>query len=408
LSRFLRARLNGPFEEPEIGSVAILRARLNGPFEEPFENFSYVKRIVFGTAMDKDGGVQVVPVSLPDGRSYSVHVGVEVRFELAAVLAEVAPKAKRVAIVTQQAVIDAFAFVPDLGDAVTTQTFVIGPGEAEKSLTTVESLCRQWSAWGMTRNDVVIAIGGGLVTDVGGFAASVYLRGVQVIYVSTTLLGMIDAAIGGKTGVNLPEGKNLVGAFWQPSAVLCDLDAMQTMPPRELRSGLGEMVKYHFIEGTPPITRTLGGLESLPMEDRIARCVAIKSAVVAADEREGGLRAVLNYGHTLAHAIEIATDFSVMHGEAVAVGLVYAAEVAYRLGRIDRDRVEEHRKLVSAHDLSVTVPAGLSGEEVLTLMARDKKALDGITFVLDGNNGIESVRCEDRVLLLDALEAVRS
>ncbi len=337
-----------------------------------------------------------------------MHIGAGVRHELAAIVAAVAPNAKRAAIVTQSAVVDAFGFSPDLGDSMAMQTFVIGPGEAEKTLNTVESLCRQWSAWGMTRNDVIIAIGGGLVTDVGGFAASVYLRGVQVVYISTTLLGMIDAAIGGKTGVNLPEGKNLVGSFWQPSAVLCDLDAMETMPPRELRSGLGEMVKYHFIEGTAPIDRTVGGLESLPMEDRIARCVAVKSAVVAADEREGGLRAVLNYGHTLAHAIEIATDFSVMHGEAVAVGLVYAAEVAYRLGRIDRDRVEEHRKLVSAHELSTTVPSGLSGEEVLTLMARDKKALDGITFVLDSDRGIESVRCDDRNLLLDALDAVRA
>jgi 5-deoxy-5-amino-3-dehydroquinate synthase len=352
--------------------------------------------------------VQVVPVSLPDGRSYNVCVGAGVRNELASILKEVAPSAKRAAIVTQPAVEIAFGSVgAALAGVVDSQTFLIGPGEAEKSLSTVETLCRQWSQWGMTRNDVVIAVGGGLVTDVGGFAASVYLRGIKVIYVSTTLLGMIDAAIGGKTGVNLPEGKNLVGAFWQPSAVLCDLDALATMPPRELRSGLGEMVKYHFIEGTDPIGHTPGGLESLELSQRIARCVEIKAAVVGADEREGGLRAVLNYGHTLAHAIEIATDFQVMHGEAVGIGLVYAAEVAFRLGRIDATRVAEHRKLLSAHDLSSTVPDGIDPEEILALMGRDKKALDGITFVLDGAKGIETVRCDDRAALLDALEAMR-
>ena len=139
---------------------------------------------------------------------------------------------------------------------------------------------------------------GGIVTDTAGFAAACYHRGVPVVHVSTTLLGQIDAAIGGKTGVNLPEGKNLVGAFWQPAAVLCDTEVLATLPPREYRSGLGELAKYHFLGG--------GDLDALPLDERVAACVAIKAAVVAGDEREGGRRATLNYGHTLAHAIEIA------------------------------------------------------------------------------------------------------
>ncbi len=343
-------------------------------------------------------------VALPDGRNYPVHIGSGVRETLAAVVAEVAPNAKRAAIVTQEAVRNALG---EMHAGIEQREFLIGAGEADKNLSTIEKLCSDWSAWGMTRNDVVIAVGGGLVTDVGGFAASVYLRGIKVIYVSTTLLGMIDAAIGGKTAVNLPEGKNLVGAFYQPSAVLCDLDAMATMPARELRSGLGEMVKYDFLEGTDILSRTPGGLESLPLPERIARCVAIKAQVVAADEREGGLRAILNYGHTLAHAIEIASKFEVMHGEAVAMGLIYAAEVASRLGRIDADRVAQHRRLVAAQDLATITPA-LDPEELVLLMSRDKKALDGITFVLDGPNGIESVRVEDKALLLDALKAVQA
>ena len=176
------------------------------------------------------------------------------------------------------------------------------------------------------------------------FCAAVYHRGIAVVHVPTTLLGMVDAAIGGKTGVNLPEGKNLVGAFWQPRAVLCDTDALATLPERERLSGLGEMAKYHFLTGAD--------LLALPLEERIAACVRIKADVVAADEREDLAntrgRAVLNYGHTLAHALETAGRYDLRHGEAVAVGLVYAAELAHHLGRIDRSRVDDHRRVANS------------------------------------------------------------
>ena len=159
------------------------------------------------------------------------------------------------------------------------RVFLLGEGEAAKTLGTVEELCRQWASWGLTRADVVVAVGGGVVTDVAGFAAAVYHRGLPVVHVPTTLLGQIDAAIGGKTGVNLPEGKNLVGAFWQPSAVLCDTDTLASLPEREYRSGLGELAKYHFLGGAD--------LDGLTLPQRVARSVAIKAAVVAGDEREG-------------------------------------------------------------------------------------------------------------------------
>ncbi len=219
------------------------------------------------------------------------------------------------------------AYLPDL----TVDVFEIGVGESSKSLTTLEGLMRSFARIGLTRNDVVVGVGGGMVTDVAGFAAASWHRGIPVVHVSTSLLGMVDAAIGGKTGVNLPEGKNLVGAFWQPSGVVCDLDALATLPPREMRCGLGEMAKYHFLTGDD--------LLSMELDERIARCVEIKAEIVAADEREGGRRALLNYGHTLAHALETATDHELAHGEAVAIGLVYAAELAHELGRIDADRV---------------------------------------------------------------------
>src|SRR5207248_3811411 len=151
--------------------------------------------------------------------------------------------------------------------------------------------------------------GGGVGTDTAGFAAAACHRGVGWVAVPTTLLGQVDAAIGGKTGVNLPEGKNLVGSFWQPSAVLCDTEVLETLPPREYRSGLGEMAKYHFLGGEALIDCNL--------DERVARCVAIKAEVGASDEREGGRRAILNYGHTLGHDLETAGHYELRHGEAV-------------------------------------------------------------------------------------------
>ncbi len=316
-----------------------------------------------------------VTVPLAD-RAYDVVVGEGAISELSALVPEAA---RRVAVVTQHGVpMD----VSLLGRSV--ETFVIGAGEAAKSLATIEELTRGFARMGLTRRDVVIGVGGGMVTDVAGFAAASWHRGTPVLHVATTLLGMIDAAIGGKTGVNLPEGKNLVGSFWQPSGVICDLDALATLPEREMRCGLGEMSKYHFLTGDD--------LLALPMAERIARCIEIKAEVVASDEREGGRRALLNYGHTLAHAIEIATDHDIAHGEAVAVGLMFAAELAMELGRIDDGRVDEHRRIVAGeYGLRVTPPERLDVEELMGLMARDKKALDGLTFVLDGPDGVEVV-----------------
>jgi 5-deoxy-5-amino-3-dehydroquinate synthase len=243
-------------------------------------------------------------------------------------------------------------------------------------------------------------MGGGSTTDAAGFAAAAYLRGVSWTAVPTTLVGQVDAAIGGKTGVNLPEGKNLVGAFWQPSAVLCDTEVLATLPPREYRCGLGEMAKYHFLTGDD--------LGALDLDARVARCVEIKADVVASDEREGGRRAILNYGHTLAHALETAGDYDLRHGEAVAIGLIYAADVAQRLGRIDARRVAEHRDVVAAYDLPMRVPPGLDLDELLALFARDKKAVHGVTLVLDGPAGVEPVTGIDEGVLREALEAVAS
>ncbi|MFP5577832.1 MAG: 3-dehydroquinate synthase family protein [Acidimicrobiia bacterium] len=331
-----------------------------------------------------------VEVPVP-GRSYPAVIGRGARRELPALLP---PGTGRVAVVTQRGI----GMTADPG--VEHRLFHIESGEDSKTLRTVEWLCRQWATWGLTRNDCVVAIGGGMVTDVAGFAAATYHRGVPVVHVATTLLGMVDAAIGGKTGVNLPEGKNLVGAFWQPSAVVCDLEALDTLPPRELRGGYGELAKYRFLPGGED-------LDAMELDEQVAQCVRIKAAIVAADEREGGVRATLNYGHTLAHAIETAGGYDLRHGEAVAVGLVYAAALARRLGRISDERVALHRDIVTRYELPTTIPDGLGDDQLLSLMGRDKKALTGLTFALDGEHGVEIVTGVDPDIARAALGDVR-
>ena len=329
-----------------------------------------------------DGGLISVRVELGE-RSYPVLVGPGARHRLLDVLPV---GARRAAVVTQSRV----GVAVDAG--VEQRTFLMPEGEEAKCLETVEDLCRGFSRFGLTRADVVVAVGGGVVTDTAGLAAALYHRGVALVHVATTLLAQVDAAIGGKTGVNLPEGKNLVGAFWQPSAVLCDTDALQTLAPEEYRSGLGEMAKYHFLTDD-------ADFGDLPLAEKVARCVAVKAAFVTADEREdpavsshpGRSRAILNYGHTLAHALETAGHYDLRHGEAVAVGLVFAARLARRLGRIDDERVAEHVAVVQSYGLPTAIPAGADPAGLVELMARDKKALDGFTFVLDGPRGPEVV-----------------
>lgn len=301
-------------------------------------------------------------------------------------LSDVIPRdVKRIVVVSQSGIPLAESCVARAREHVSEVHHIdIDDGETAKSLRTIEELCEYFASVGLNRQDLVIGVGGGLVTDVAGFAASVWHRGTRVVHVATTLLAMVDAAIGGKTGVNLKSGKNLVGAFWQPSGVICDLAALDTLPEREMRCGLGEISKYHFLTGEDLLALDLG--------ERIARCVQIKADIVAGDEREGGRRALLNYGHTLAHAIETVGGHSLAHGEAVAVGVVFAAELARDLGRIDQSRVDEHRKVVEGHyGLESRPPAGLDIDALMATMARDKKAITGLTFVLDSDQGLDVV-----------------
>jgi len=327
--------------------------------------------------------VHALSVDLAD-RSYPVLVGAGARHEVARF---VPPSAKSAVIVTQQSIKDA-GWVDGLDPGVPAQVCLIPDGEEAKTLATVEGLARFFATAGLSRADVVVAVGGGIVTDVAGFAAATYHRGTAYLNVATSLLAQVDAAIGGKTGVNLPEGKNLVGAFWQPNAVLCDTETLSTLPPREWACGRGEIAKYAFLGDAPTADQ--------PIEEQVARCAGIKAAVVAEDEREGGRRMILNYGHTLAHALEAAGQadhpgWDLRHGEAVAIGILFAALLAQRLGRIDADRVAEHRRVIGSFDLPTDLPSGAEAAELVTFMGRDKKAQQDLTFVLDGPRGVETV-----------------
>jgi 5-deoxy-5-amino-3-dehydroquinate synthase len=331
--------------------------------------------------------VRHVPVDAASGR-YEVVVGEGARHGLAALLAARVPKCQAAAVVTQQRVVDE-GWLEGLDPGVDASLHVIDEGESAKSLATVERLCAELVTEGVSRRDVVVGFGGGVVTDVAGLVASVHLRGVALVQLPSTLLGQVDAAIGGKNGVNLPEGKNLVGTFHQPIGVLCDTAVLATLPAREWACGNGEIAKYALLIGGDPVA-----LAAAPLDEKIARCVEIKASFVADDEREGGRRALLNYGHTLAHALETAqsglSDADLRHGEAVAVGIAFAARLAARLGRIDVDRVREHDETLEVFGLQGELPE-TSASALVELMRADKKAHHSLTFVLDGPAGFELV-----------------
>ena len=351
-------------------------------------------------------GLTRVPVDLP-ARRYDVLVGPGAIGELARVLAT----RRRVAVVTQPG-IQHVAIVESalVGAGIEHAVFTMGDGEDAKSLATAERLSREFAAWGLLRGDAVVAVGGGVVGDTAGFVAAIYHRGVDVVQVPTTLLAMVDAAIGGKTAVNIPEGKNLLGAFHQPIAVLSDPAVLATLPERQYRCGLGEVAKYALIDDDVEI-RTAGpaiaAREPHAVERAIARCAAIKARFVVADELErSGVRAVLNYGHTLAHALETATGHALLHGEAVAVGLVFAAHLAGALERIPPSVVAAHTELVGSLGLPTRAPGGLRRDDLLAIMGRDKKASGGLTFVLAGPKGIERVDDPDRAAIGKAFAAI--
>lgn len=259
-------------------------------------------------------------------------------------------------------------------------TLILPDGEAHKTLDNWYGILNKLAMMGAQRDATIIALGGGVIGDMAGFAAASYMRGIRVIQMPTTLLAQVDASVGGKTGVNLPQGKNLVGAFHQPGAVLIDVDTLNTQQARDYSAGLAEVVKYaairdaEFMQWLELNQAAIMGRRADVLIEMIVRSVRHKAEVVEADEREQGQRALLNFGHTFGHALETATEYHrYRHGEAVAIGMLLAAKLSARLSWIPQADVDRLKNLLLAFDLPIDVPEGISAEQLLELMQLDKK-----------------------------------
>ncbi len=291
-------------------------------------------------------------------------------------------------------------------------------GEAYKRWSSVESLLVRWLELGLHRGDAVAAVGGGVVTDMVGFAAAVFLRGITWLAVPTTLLAMVDAAVGGKTGVNLEQGKNLVGAFWPPQLVVIDVATLSTLPVRELRAGAAEVIKtawigdHDLLELLP--ADGLASFASMPDESwqqLVLRCLAVKAAVVAADEREAGARAALNFGHTLGHALEAVTGYTrFLHGEAVAWGLLAATELGCRRGTLSEDAAGTMRRAIRGLEPLPAI-ADIDPDALRAHLDRDKKRDDdGVKWVLPTDGGVSlghPVASEEALEVFDELQRIQ-
>ncbi|MDQ4064681.1 MAG: 3-dehydroquinate synthase, partial [Actinomycetota bacterium] len=318
---------------------------------------------------------------------YPVVVGSDL-LERAAALVAASPTPRRVAIVThpEVAVIAKDVAASFSAADIEVSSFEAPSGEATKSLASAEDLLSAFAGAGLERSDVVVGVGGGVVTDLTGFVASTYHRGIRCAYVPTTLLAQVDASIGGKTAVNLPEGKNLVGTYHHPLAVVCDVRTLGSLPDKEFVSGLAEVAKYGFIQDPDLLDLIEADADRLRardpalLEEIVTRCVAIKAAIVAVDERDGGPRAILNYGHTVGHALEAARHGTLRHGEAVALGMMAAVHCAHALGYADEDLVQRHRAVLSLLGLPTAIDT--SFDELAPYIMRDKKASGGPRFVL--------------------------
>ncbi|HLX29358.1 MAG TPA: 3-dehydroquinate synthase [Casimicrobiaceae bacterium] len=323
-------------------------------------------------------------------RAYPIHIGEGLLAHAGDRLA--LPRGQRAVIVTN-AVVAANHLAPlkaSLRDAGVDADVVLLPdGEAHKNQETLDDLLTRLLELHAERSTTLIALGGGVIGDIAGFAAAIYQRGIQLVQIPTTLLAQVDSSVGGKTGINHPLGKNMIGAFWQPRAVLIDISVLATLPDRELSAGLAEVIKYGAIRDAEFLAWLETNIASLLARDgkalvhAIHRSCAIKAGIVAADERESGERALLNFGHTFGHAIEAAQGYGAwLHGEAVAAGMVCAARLSERVCGLARSDTARLRDLVAGAKLPIAPPK-IASERWLDLMRRDKKVVGGtMRFVL--------------------------
>ena len=345
----------------------------------------------------------IIPVDL-GMQSYEVDLDEGTRHRLRRLIETRAPRAKSVALVTSEALARQPWF--DFESGRSQHVVTVPEGESAKTMSVLSVLLEQLSELELSRDDVVVGVGGGAITDLAGLAAALYLRGVALVQIPSSLVGQVDAAIGGKTAVNLGAGKNLAGAFYQPIGVLCDFELLRTLPERERVGGMGEVAKCWLLEGG-----FAAELAETSLHDLILMSVRLKASIVSGDERESGRRALLNYGHTLAHALEkvsLARDVDELrHGEAVAIGLAFAARLAHSLGRIDRSEIERHDEVLGALGLGTRVPEHFPTSSLLEAMAHDKKAHHDLTFVLAGAEGFDVVTNLDPGVVRDALDRFR-
>lgn len=364
--------------------------------------------------MTKDQGLRVVRVE--GDQPYEVVIGHHLLDEVPKILGDTV---RRVLLIHPAALAASAEAVREDLLAIGYEVLLAEVPDAEAAKTAqVAAFC--WQVLGQadfTRSDAIVSLGGGATTDLAGFVASTWLRGIRVVHLPTTLLAMVDAAVGGKTGINTAEGKNLVGTFFPPAGVLCDLAALETMPRYDYVAGLAEVIKCGFIadprileivEADPELVADpVRAARSPELLELVERSVAVKARVVGEDLRESGLREILNYGHTFGHAIEQVERYSWRHGAAVSVGMVFAAELARLAGRLDDADVARHRAVLTSVGLPVTY-RGDRWEQLLAAMRRDKKTRgDVLRFVvLDGVDRPSRLEGPDPTLLAAAYAEV--
>ena len=334
-----------------------------------------------------------VPVHLSE-RSYAVLVGSDLMDRVGEQVRRVLPEARVCAVVTDSTV------GPLYGDRVLTSLrrsgfepvlITVAAGEPSKSMVCVEDVCRHMIRAGMDRTSFLVALGGGVVGDLAGFAASIFFRGIPYVQIPTTVVSVVDSSVGGKTGVNTPEGKNLLGCFHQPRLVLADVDTLSTLPRREYNEGFAEIIKHAAIrdEAMMELIERLPGAEGGGRTEAlvalVARNVAIKAAIVAADEHEtAGLRALLNFGHTIGHGIEASAGYGqLLHGEAISLGIVAALRISEEVAGLDAGASEKVIALLRRYELPLRLPASITTADVMAKLSRDKKFMAGaVRFVV--------------------------
>jgi 3-dehydroquinate synthase len=323
-------------------------------------------------------------------RSYSIHVGSGILEQLGSLVFDVAPSSSYF-FVLDTTIEDTHGLAAVQSFTQETDVFALQALETNKTIATIQDIWASMLTFGCDRTVPVIAVGGGLVGDVGGFAAATYMRGVPLIQVPTTLLAMVDASIGGKTGINLPLerpdgqpvlGKNLAGSFWQPKVVVADVDVLQTLDDRQLRCGLAECVKHAMLGHDALLEFIEQHVDDIFTRDTdvlielVVQCATIKVEVVAADERESNLRALLNLGHTFAHAIEPLPELGLFHGEAVSIGLCASVSCGEAVGTFDADAADRIRQILTTIGLPTRLPLPVQVGELLTMMKSDKKTIN--------------------------------